>query len=222
MSKKILVVTTNVDNSPDGKIFSNGVWLEEFAVPYLIFKGNFCEISVASPNGGLAPVDENSMSCSNPMEWDECIKILRNTQKLSEINYENFDAIFLPGGHGPMYDLANDKFLAKVIEYFYNTEKIISAVCHGPAGLLLAQDKWNTSILKNKKVTCFTDDEEKIVKYSDLIPFSLETKIRELGANFIAKKPWAEHVEIDGNIITGQNPASAILVAEKVIEKLNI
>ena len=218
-NKKILIVVTNF--SGNDKIKDTGVWLEEFAVPYLVFKDTGYELAIASPLGGLSPVDEGSMSCSNPEEWDACIKILRDTTSLSEIDYKDYDAIFLPGGHGPMFDLAKDVLLKEIVEYFYNNKKIISAVCHGPVGLVLACDKNGEPILKNKKVTCFTNKEEHIVKRDEDVPFLLETKIRELGAKFENASPWAEYVCVDGNIITGQNQHSALLLAEKVVEKLN-
>lgn len=217
-NKKILIVVTNFSGNENIK--ETGVWLEEFAVPYLVFRDTGYELIVASPLGGFSPVDEDSMSCSNPEEWDECIKILRNTTILTEVNYKDYDGIFLPGGHGPMFDLANDLVLKEIVEHFYEKDKIVSAVCHGPAGLILAKDKKGDSILKDKKVTCFTNKEEHIVKKDELVPFLLETKIRELGAKFEDSTPWSEHVCVDKNLITGQNPQSALLLAEKVIAAL--
>ena len=221
MSKKILIVTTNFAGNETTTMNHTGVWLEEFATPYLVFKETGYDITVASPLGGLSPVDENSMSGSNPEEWDICIKILRNTTGLSEINYKEYDVLFIPGGHGPMFDLANDVLLQEIVEYFYDKNKIISAVCHGPAGLVLAKDKNGNSILKDKKVTCFTNKEEKIVKHEEDVPFLLETRLRELGARFEDAAPWSEHVCTDGNIITGQNPQSALLLAEEVVKLLS-
>lgn len=219
-NKKILIVTTNYHGDDASEIKETGVWLEEFAVPYLVFKDTGYEITVASPLGGLSPVDEKSMSCSNPQEWDQCIKILRDTTRLSEVDYKDYDALFIPGGHGPMFDLANDELLKEIVEYFYEHNKIISAVCHGPAGLISAKTKDGQSILQDKKVTCFTNKEEHIVKLDEAVPFLLETKIRELGARFEDAKPWSEHVCVcmDGKLITGQNPQSALLLAEKVVE----
>ncbi len=218
-NKKFLIVVTNFSGNESLK--DTGVWLEEFAVPYLVFRDTGYDLTVASPLGGLSPVDEGSMSCSNPEEWDPCIKLLRETTRLSEVDYKIYDGIFLPGGHGPMFDLANDLKLKEIVEYFYEENKVISAVCHGPAGLLLAKDKKGNSILKDKKVTCFTNKEEHIVKKDEMVPFLLETKIRELGARFEDAAPWSEHVCIDKNLVTGQNPQSALLLAEKVVEILS-
>jgi len=215
MPKKILIVTTNFsDLSEDIK---TGVWLEEFAVPYIVFEATGYEIKVASPNGGKSPIDENSLSCSNPMEWDEAAKHLKDTIKLSDVDYKEFDGIFIPGGHGPMFDLANDEDLKEAVEYMYENNKIIAAVCHGVAGLINAKDKNGNSILKHKHVTSFTNKEEHIMKMEEFMPFLLETKLIELGADFVEEKPWSEHVEISGNIITGQNQKSALLTAESIV-----
>lgn len=219
--KNILIVTTNYSGDENSNIKETGVYLEEFAVPYLVFKSTGYNITVASPLGGLSPVDIKSMSCSNPEEWDPCIKILRDTTRLSEIDYKKYDVLFLPGGHGLMFDLANDLLLKEIVEYFYEHKKLISAVCHGPAGLILAKDIEGNSILKDKKITSFTNKEEWIVKLTEDVPFLLETKLRELGAKFEDAKPWSEHVCVDENIITGQNPQSALLLAEHVVEYLS-
>ncbi len=219
MEKSILIVTTNFSNINNE--IQTGVWFEEFAVPYLIFKATGYKIIVASPNGGESPIDINSLSCSNPMEWDETGKYLKNTEKLSNIDYKQFDAIYIPGGHGPMFDLPKNKILKKIIEYMYENNKVISAVCHGVVGLISAEDEKGNSILKDKYVTCFTNKEEQIVKMKEFMPFLLQDKLIKLGANFVEEKPWSEHVEISYNIITGQNQNSAQLAAESIISLLN-
>lgn len=218
MSKKILMVTTNFSDINDD--IKTGVYLEEFAVPFLTFTASGYDVSVASPLGGKSPIDESSLSCSNPMEWDDAAKFLRNTLRLPEIDYKIFDAVFIPGGHGPMFDLAYDKCLKGIIECMYADNKVIAAVCHGVAGLINAVDSNGNSILKNKYVTSFTNKEEQIVKMREFMPFSLEDKLKENGAIYIAGKPWSEHVEISSNIITGQNQQSALLAAESVISLL--
>ncbi len=224
--KKLLIITTNYGGCECGEpecncIQNTGVYLEEFAVPFLVFEKSDVEMTIASPHGGLSPVDENSISCSNPDEWDKCIKILRNTRRLREVKYEDFDGVYFPGGHGPMFDLAENKEVAKVVEYFFNSGKLVSAICHGPAGLVSAKREDGKSILAGKRVTSFTNKEEEIVKLTELVPFLLETRLKELGAEFIEGKPWAEHVVVDGHIITGQNQNSALLLAEKILEFFN-
>lgn len=213
------MVTTNIPKINDE--IPTGVFFEEFAVPYLTFEATGYEITVASPNGGVSPVDEESYSCSNPDEWDRTKKYLDDTKKLSDLNYDDYDVLFFPGGHGPMFDLAVDENVKKVVEHFYANHKIIAAVCHGPAALIQAKTPEGESIVKGKKVTAFTDKEESITKMAEFMPFSLQGKLEKLGAEFVAAKPWAEHVETDKNLITGQNQNSALLIAEAVIKKLN-
>lgn len=224
--KNLLIITTNYAGCECGApqcncIQNTGVYLEEFAVPYLVFQKSDINVTVASPNGDLSPVDEKSMSCSNPEEWDDCIKILRKTKKLSDVDYKEFDGVYFPGGHGPMFDLAENEEVAKIVEYFFQSGKLVSAVCHGPAALVNAKREDGKSIVDNKRITCFTNEEEGIVKLQELVPFLLETRLVNLGAEFVAEKPWAEHVEVDGNLITGQNQNSALLIAEKIIEFFN-
>ncbi len=216
--KKILIITTNISELADGS--PTGVWLEEFAVPYIIFEKTGYTMTISSPLGGESPIDTESLSCSNPMEWDDAAKRLKNTQKIDEINPNEFDAVFFPGGHGPMFDIAQNEKIGEIVSKLYNDKKIVSAVCHGAAGLILATDSNGKPIVENKRLTSFTNEEERIVKKAELIPFSLEDKLKELGAEFIESKPWTEHAEVSDNLITGQNPASAIAVAEEVVKKL--
>jgi putative intracellular protease/amidase len=145
---------------------------------------------------------------------------LENTKLLSDIYPGDYDTLFLPGGHGPMWDLSQDTDLNKIVEDFYNDKKVISAVCHGPAGLLQATDKNGNSILRNKRVTGFTNGEEETVKLEKTVPFSLEDRLKELGGNFEKTENFKPFVVSDGKIITGQNPASAFLAAKKVVEIL--
>ncbi len=217
--KKILMVTTNSSQINDE--IPTGVYFEEFAVPYLTFEATGYDITVASPKGGISPVDPESYSCSNPMEWDKTKKHLDDTKKLSDVNLDEFDVIFFPGGHGPMFDIAVDESVKNAVEFFYEKHKIIAAVCHGPAGLIQAKTPDGESILKNRVITSFTNKEEHIVKKDEFMPFSLQDRLEKLGAEFVEEKPWAEHVEVDKNIITGQNQNSALKIAEAVITKLS-
>lgn len=226
--KKILIVVTNASAEDDLNNKKTGVWLEEFAVPYYAFKyasnAEFkIDVTVASPLGGKAPVDPNSLECKNPTEWDYTIKELDDTKKLSDVDYETFDAIFLPGGHGPMFDLAQDELLGRIVSYFYNSHKVVAAVCHGPAGLINAKTESLEPIVKGMQITSFTNAEEKQIEKQDIepaVPFMLESKLRRLGGIFIAGAPWEENVIVDENLITGQNPASSEKLAQAVIKKL--
>ncbi len=224
--KKILIVVTNTSlmghhKGDSNNIVETGVWLEEFAVPFYAFKEAGFDITVASPLGGVSPIDPASLECKNPTKWDYTKEYLDNTSKLSFIDYKTFDAIFLPGGHGPMFDLAQDMLLGEIVSYFYNSHKIVSAVCHGPAGLINAKTKTGDSIVKGMQLTCFTNEEEKMVQKDKLVPFMLESKLRQLGAYFNEAAPWNENVIVDSNLITGQNPESSKKLAETVIKKLN-
>lgn len=216
--KQILIVTTNTSKISENN--QTGTWLEEFAVPYLVFRDTGYEMVVASPLGGETPIAEDSLSCSNPEDWDIAAKHLKDTVRLENVDYTDFDAIFIPGGHGPMFDLPENALLGEIVSYFYNKGKIVSAVCHGPCGLIEARREDGQSILHGKRVTSFTNKEEDIMKQSEFMPFLLQNKLLELGAIFIEEKPWSEHVEIDGNLITGQNPNSSLLVAEAVVNNL--
>lgn len=218
--KKLLIITTNYsgENCEKECIKNTGVYLEEFAVPYLIFEKSNIDMTVASIRGGISPIDENSMSCSNSEEWDKCIKILCNTKCVYDIDYKKFDGVYFPGGHGPLFDITDNKKVIEIVEDFYSCGKIISAICHGVCALINAKTCGNIPIVKNKYVTSFTNEEEKIAKLSELVPFLVEDELRNAGSNFIAKEPWTEHVEVSQNIITGQNQNSAILIAEKILE----
>lgn len=224
MSKKLLIITTNYsgkDCKENNCIKNTGVYLEEFAVPYLIFEKSNIEMCVASLKGGESPIDEGSMSCSNPEEWDNCIKTLRNTKNLYEIDYKQFDGVYFPGGHGPLYDIAYNDKVKEIVEYFYNNDKLVSSICHGVCAILNALTTKNIPIVKDKKVTSFTNKEEYIIKLNEIVPFSIEDKLKILGADYIEYKPWTEHVEISENLITGQNQNSATLVAEKILDFLH-
>ena len=224
--KKVLFVLPSHDKLGDtGQ--KTGYWLEEFASPYYEFIDNEYDVTIASPKGGKAPVDPKSLQPENQTEYtkrlqddQEAKEKLENTLILSEVSPDEYDTLFLPGGHGPMWDLSQDKDLKKLVERFYNNNKIISAVCHGPAGLIQATDKNGDSILKNKRITGFTNDEEEFVKLDKTVPFSLENKLKELGGHFEKTENFKPFVISDGQIITGQNPASSFLAARKVVEVL--
>jgi len=224
--KKVLFVLPSHDQLGNtGQ--KTGYWLEEFASPYYEFVDNEFDVTIASPRGGKPPVDPKSLQPENRTEYtkrlenDKTVKEkLENTLVLNDVSPEDYDTLFLPGGHGPMWDLSQDKGLKNLVEKFYNNNKIISAVCHGPAGLIQAMDKNGDSILKNRRITGFTNDEEEAVKLDKTVPFSLENKLKELGGKFEKSENFKPFVVNDGQIITGQNPASSFLAAKKVVELL--
>jgi putative intracellular protease/amidase len=224
--KKVLVVLPSHDQLGNtGQ--KTGFWLEEFTDPYYKFIDSGYEVTIASPRGGKPPVDpkstqkENQSESTQRFEKDKFAQAkLENTLVLSQVSASDYDTLFLPGGHGPMWDLSSDENMKKIVEDFYSDKKIVSAVCHGPAGLLQATDRNGNSILKGKKITGFTDNEESAVGLTKAVPFSLENRMKELGGKFEKGQDFKPFVISDGQLITGQNPKSALPTAEKVIEIL--
>lgn len=216
-SRKILMVVTNADQLDAAH--KTGVWLEEFAVPYINFLAAGYEVTVVSPLGGISPVDPHSMKNASEA-WQTALTALQTTGKLSEVDYKQYDAIVLPGGHGPLIDLANDAALADVLRYFDAHDRIIAAVCHGPAGLVRATKADGTPLVAGKKMTGFTNEAEILAGMDSVVPFALETKLRALGAAFESTSPWGIYVVVDGNLITGQNPQSSEAFAKAIVEKL--
>lgn len=218
MPKKILMVVTNHTKIAEGK--TTGVWLSEFAEAYSEFTKKGYDVTVASPLGGISTPDPGSIDDQTPQEVLDSKKYLQDTVKLDDVSSESFDAIFLPGGHGAMFDLPDNKKLQELLREFYEAGKIVSAVCHGPAGLVGATLSNGRPLVAGKRVNAFTDTEEAQTGLEPVLPFLLESKIRDLGAIFVAAPNWSSHVEADGNLITGQNPQSTLAVARAVIEKL--
>ena len=216
---RVLMVVTNVDKIGKEE-HKTGVWFEEFAVPYLGFlkKGYF--VTTASLKGGKAPIDKKSENLIEDLKWKAAKQALDDTLPLESIDYTLYDAIVLPGGHGPMVDLAKSELLGEIISYFCEKNKVIAAICHGPAGLLSAE-KNGREFVNGKKITCFTNEEEKAAKMDTIVPFSLEDSLKDKGALFMKKDAGVIIVIDDGNLITGQNFQSADLFAKTVIEHLN-
>jgi putative intracellular protease/amidase len=217
MSKRVLMVVTNHTTITDDH--KTGLWLEEFAVPYLVFKEKGYDVKVASIQGGEVPLDPRSIEEKDPA-WAEAEKELKNTARLSEDDATGFDAIFLPGGHGTMFDFPDNETLQYVLQQFAEDGRIIGAVCHGPSGLVNVTYKDGTPLVKGKTVTAFTDEEEREVQLDQYMPFLLESTLRLRGANFVRGEKWTDFSVRDGNLITGQNPQSSRSTAEKVVEAL--
>ncbi len=219
---KILIVTTSHNRFGKDDSHPTGVWFEEFAVPYIEFSQSGVEITISSPQGGTIPIDPRSLPTPEQEKlWQPALIAAQHTIKLSEVQSTDFDAIFLPGGHGPMFDLPDNLELQKLLREFEEQGKIISAVCHGPAGLVGATLADGTPLVRGKIVTAYTNVEEVAAKLDQDVPFSLEDRLRELGAEFIAHPPKADHVERDGKLITGQNPNSSASIAQWVLATLN-
>ena len=204
-----------------------GFWLEEFATPYYIFLDAKVKVTLASIQGGQPPIDPKSNEVDSQTESTQRFKTdaiaqkaLAETLSVQEVKAVDYDAIFLPGGHGTMWDFAESDDLRQLIETFNKLDKVVAAVCHAPAALVNVKGTSGEPIVKGKMVTSFTDSEEKGVQLESVVPFMLESRLRELGANFIGADDWAAHVRQDGNLITGQNPASSADTAKAVIEAI--
>jgi len=216
----VLFVVTSAAALPGGH--PTGVWLQEFAVPYIALAEVGITVTVASPCGGPAPIDPASgLDEQARTEWRAALEALPTTATLASVFASAFEAIFLPGGHGPMIDLAVDPVLARLVEAFDRAGKPIVALCHGPAGLLMATGANGRPLLEGRKATGFTNGEEQLAGLAKAVPFLLETRMREAGALFEhALVPGGCHLVRDGGLITGQNPASSEAVARALAEAL--
>jgi putative intracellular protease/amidase len=223
---KVLMVLTSHDRLGDTGN-PTGFWLEEFAAPYYVLKDAGADITVASPKGGAPPIDPKSddpkaqTPAMNRFRNDpEAQRALENTIKLSTVSADDYDAVFYPGGHGPLWDLAEDKNSIALIERLYAAGKPVAAVCHGPAVLRHAKAPDGTPLVKGKSVTGFTNSEEDAVGLTKVVPFLVEDALKANGGKYSKGADWADHVVADGNLITGQNPASSESTAKALLKKL--
>ncbi len=223
---KILMVLTSHDQLGNtGK--ETGFWLEEFAAPYYVLKDAGADITLASPDGGQPPIDpksdlpENQTDATRRFRADPAAQAeLANTKKLAGISADDFDAVFYPGGHGPMWDMPDNATSIALIEDFVKAGKPVAAVCHAPVALINVRGKDGDYLIKGKRVTGFTDTEEDAVGLTSVVPFLLEDELRERGGIFSKGPNWSSHIEVDGKLITGQNPASSKAGAEALLKLL--
>ncbi|PWN58135.1 type 1 glutamine amidotransferase domain-containing protein [Chryseobacterium viscerum] len=223
MSKKVLFVLTSHDELGNtGQ--KTGFWTEELAAPYYALSDKDVEITLASPKGGQPPIDPKSEDPSSQtdatrrMDNDEVLKEkLKNTHKLSEVKSEDFDAVFYPGGHGPLWDLAEDKVSQDLIVDFYSNDKPVAFVCHAP-GVLKDVNIDGEYLVKGKNVTGFTNTEEEAVQLTEIVPFLVEDILKQNGGSYSKVEDWAPYAIVDGRLITGQNPASSEKVAEELLK----
>ena len=223
---KILMVLTSHDQLGNtGK--KTGFWLEEFAAPYFAFKDAGAQLTLASPKGGQPPLDPKSDEPDAQTEATERFRkdsaaqsALASTEVLSSVNAGDYDAVFYPGGHGPLWDLAEDKHSIALIEAFYNAGKPVAAVCHAPGVFRHAKTADGQPLVKGKKVTGFTNSEEDAVQLTDIVPFLVEDELKAKGGIFSKGPDWASYVLTDGLLLTGQNPASSQAAAEALLARL--
>lgn len=223
MSKKVLFVLTSHDKLGNTGL-KTGFWTEELAAPYYALADNGVEITLASPKGGQPPIDPKSEDRSSQtdatrrMDNDELLKEkLKNTHKLSEVSSEDYDGIFYPGGHGPLWDLAEDRVSQQLIIDFYTNNKPVAFVCHAP-GVLKDVKIDGEYLVKGKNVTGFTNTEEDAVQLTDVVPFLVEDVLKKNGGVYSKSEDWNPYAVVDGKLITGQNPASSEKVAEELLK----
>lgn len=225
---KILMILTSHDMLGDtGK--KTGFWLEEFAAPYYVFRDAGAEITLASPKGGQPPLDPKSDASEAQTEATKRFKqdahatdLLAHTHMLSVVDAENYDAVFYPGGHGPLWDLANDGDSIDLIETMIATGKPVAAVCHAPGILRDVKGADGAALVHGKKVTGFSNSEEAASGLTEVVPFLLEDMLKERGGQYSCVSDWGVHVVEDGLLITGQNPASSQKAAEMLLAKLRM
>jgi putative intracellular protease/amidase len=224
--KVLMVLTSHSELGNTGQ--KTGFWMEEFAAPYYILKDAGIAITIASPKGGQPPIDPKSeepdsqTDATRRYDKDKALQqLLANTKKLSEVSANDFDAVFYPGGHGPLWDLTNDAQSINLIKAFSSSKKPVVAVCHAPSVLLNVTDENGDPLVKGKKVTGFTDTEEAAVQLTNVVPFLLEDELKNKGGIYSKKEDWASYVIKDGLLITGQNPQSSAEAAKELLKLLN-
>ena len=223
---KIAMVLTSHDQLGNtGR--KTGFWLEEFAAPYFVFRDANVHLTLASPKGGQPPVDpksdlpENQTDAMARFKQDKTAQeALATTVKLSDVKSEEFDSVFYVGGHGPMWDLAESPVSIALLESFYNSGKPIALVCHSP-GVLRHVEYQGEPLVKGKRVTGFTNEEEEAVQLIHVVPFHVEDELTRLGAKFEKLPAWQPFFIVDGRLITGQNPASSTTTAKALLEYLS-
>lgn len=223
---KILMVLTSHDQLGDTG-HKTGFWLEEFAAPYYVFKDAGAEIVLASPRGGQPPIDPKSddpgaqTAATRRFAEDAAARAaLASTLSLDAVRAEDFDALFYPGGHGPLWDLAEDARSVELIERFQALGKPVGAVCHAPAVLRHARGADGQPLVRGRQVTGFSNSEEEAVQLTDVVPFLVEDMLKANGGHYSKAADWQSHVAVDGLLVTGQNPASSDASAEALLRLL--
>jgi len=223
----LFVLTSHDQLGNTGK--KTGFWIEEFATPYYTLTDAGVIVTLASPKGGQPPIDpksdepESQTEATKRFKEDEALKEkLSLTLKLSDAFADEFDAVFFPGGHGPMWDLNKDQDAIRLVQNFYKQNKPVAAVCHGPAALLNAKGQDGEALIKGKKVTGFTNTEEAAVALTDVVPFLLEDALKSSGAEYSKRDDWQSYTIQDGLLLTGQNPASSEQVAKDLLKLLGV
>jgi putative intracellular protease/amidase len=219
--KRVLFILTNSNQlTPD---VPTGVWAEEYAVPLRMLRDQQAQVTLASPQGGTVPIDENSLKDFDVEAYANELAELKTTLPLDQVDESSYDAVFFPGGHGPVVDLPDNAKVQTIIRSFNAQQKPIGAVCHGLAALMKATDDQGKPVVEGRQVTGFANAEEDAVGLSKAMPYLIEERLRQLGAKYVkADQPFASKAVVDGHIVTGQNPASSADTARKFIEALKL
>lgn len=225
MPKILVVLTSHSELGDTGH--RTGFWLEELAAPYYVFKDAGAEVTLASPQGGQPPLDPTSddpdaqTEATRRFKADSAAKAeLADTARLSSLSASDFDAVFYPGGHGPLWDLVDDETSIRLIEDFWASHKPVAAVCHAPIALVNAKDEHDQHIVKGREVTGFTNSEEEAAGLTEVVPLLVEDTLIARGAKYSKVDDWQPYTRQDGNLITGQNPASSEAAAKLVLAAL--
>ncbi len=224
---RILLVLTSHDQLGNTDQ-PTGFWYEEMAAPYYRFIDAGVDVVMASPRGGRPPMDPMSngkdyqTDATHRFDADDTAQaVLANTVPLGSVNADEFDSVFYAGGHGPMFDLAEDPVSIALIQNMWNAGKPVSSTCHGPAVLRHVVDSTGAPLVRGKRVTGFTNSEEAAVDRVDAVPYLLEDELKRLGGDYSKTDDWQPYTQVDGRLITGQNPDSAGAVADALLEQLN-
>ena len=223
---KVLMVLTSHDQMGDTG-HKTGFWLEEFTAPYYVFRDAGADITIASPKGGQPPIDPNSETedvlteTTRRFQQDAHAKeALASTKKLADVDMNDYDALFYPGGHGPLWDLVNDDKSVALIKAAYEQDKVIGAVCHAPAVFRDVEIKPGQNLVGVRNVTGFSNSEEETVGLTNVVPFLLEDMLKEKTATYTCGDDFTPHIVVDGKLITGQNPPSSEGTAKAVMQAL--
>jgi putative intracellular protease/amidase len=218
----LMILTSHDQLGASGS--KTGFWLEEFAAPYYAFVDAGANLTIASPLGGQPPLDPKSDAAEYQTPSTERFKtdsraqhLLATSQILSSVSASHCDAVFYPGGHGPLWDLAEDRSSVALIEAMHAAKKPVAAVCHGPGVLRFAKSSDGTPLVRNKNVTGFSNSEESAIGLTQVVPFSVEDMLKANGGRYSKGDDWQSYAVTDGHLITGQNPASSVATAEALL-----
>lgn len=225
--RKILFITTSASQMGDGGE-PTGLWFEELSTPYYTFVDAGASVTLASIKGGAVPIDprslkpkgENEDSVERFLDDEAASRALKETLPITAVDVAGYDAVFLPGGHGTMWDLPESAELGDLLGKAWAQGKVVAAVCHGPAGLVSVRDETGLPLVKDRRVTGFTNSEERAVGLDQAVPFLLESRLRELGGRFECGPDFQPFALADGRLVTGQNPPSSALTAKLTLETL--